>query len=95
MINNEEFRSYLFSRLSMNSEVIGDLVSGGSATNGSAGATNGGAGGNSGNCSGSGTNAGGGAEYLVNYELERMQKLGMDVISEFLGGDGCIYEKVN
>ncbi len=33
MINNEEFRSYLFSRLSMNSEassfsVIGDLVSG-------------------------------------------------------------------
>ena len=23
MINNEEFRSYLFSRLSMNSEVIG------------------------------------------------------------------------
>jgi hypothetical protein len=29
MINNEEFRSYLFSRLSMNSEVIGDLVSGG------------------------------------------------------------------
>ena len=25
MINNEEFRSYLFSRLSMNSEVIGGM----------------------------------------------------------------------